>query len=132
MEWDVKDPTHRRVLETARAWGVSPSRFLGAEPRVVVHRTDIGGFIHVHEAEWTVEDREAALALQDYEASLCSGCGQPLEETTKPEREYAYKAQLPIRCHYCTAASRGQAEYDDSEHSHALHFPVKLRSSEEP
>lgn len=123
MKWDINDPDHRRVLETARAWGVSPSRFMGHESVVIEER--IGAqTIYTREPEWKHEDREAAIALQDYEASLCSGCGQPLQQTSDPDKEFAYKASLPIRCHYCTASGRGQEAYEKTEHPHALHFPV--------
>jgi hypothetical protein len=126
VKWDINDPGHRRALETARAWGVSPSRFLGEES-LVVSETTGNQTVYTRSSEWKDEDRQAAMALQDYEASLCSGCGHPLEETTDPDKEYAYKAALPIRCHYCTAAAIGQEDYKESPHSEALHFPVELR-----
>lgn len=126
MKWDIKDPAQRRVLETARAWGVSPSRFMGEESQVISQTYGHQTFFQ-KEPEWKDDDRDAAMALQDYEASLCSGCGHPLEETTDPEKEYAYKAALPLRCHYCTAAARAQEDYRDNPHSEALHFPIELR-----
>lgn len=46
-------------------------------------------------------------------------CGHPLEETTSiladpfnPSGEYKYVANLPVRCHACTALNLRQKEYD--------------------
>jgi len=90
---------------------------------------DISGAqtVYTSAPEWTAEDREGAVGLMDYEASLCSGCGNPLEETSMLEREFAYRAEPPILCHYCVAVSSGQAAHEDHPHADALHFPVKLR-----
>jgi len=98
------DPTLRAVVKAARAWGISPSRFMGAR-HVVTYEYDIGGRITraIETPEWTEEDRELAFALEEYEAGLCPGCNQPLDETTKPEHADAYQPNPPERCHYCTA-----------------------------
>jgi hypothetical protein len=64
------------------------------------------------------------MALAVYESGLCSGCGDPLEQTTKAEHEYAYVPKPPIRCHRCTAADRGADQYRDSPHPAALRVPV--------
>ena len=99
-----------RLLRAARAWRVAPTVFLG-------HRT-------VATAEWTPADTELALELEDYEAGLCPGCNQPLAETTQPDRVDAYRPDLPIRCHYCTA----QAVVSSVDHARpeGLLFPLIL------
>lgn len=69
----------------------------------------------------------AAQALTVYEDSLCEGCGQPRSQSMAPENEYRYHADVPIRCHACTAISARAAEYADARHPRALHFDVALR-----
>ncbi|MGW6913706.1 hypothetical protein ACWGB8_07790 [Kitasatospora sp. NPDC054939] len=54
---------------------------------------------------WTDSDRAWALALLQVEDETCSGCGQPLAESTDPDSEYRYVAEV-IRCHACTTAGR--------------------------
>ena len=99
------DPALRAVVKAATARGISPSRFMGAK-RVVTHEYDAAGRLvrSTETPEWTAEDRELAFALMEYEAGLCPGCQHPLDETSKPEHEGAYRPDgPPIRCHYCTA-----------------------------
>lgn len=71
---------------------------------------------------WTETDTLLAVALVEYEAGLCSGCGHPLEEST-PER-HRFEAPPPKRCQACTAISRRREQYtgDEVKHQHALHF----------
>jgi hypothetical protein len=136
MEQTVADsPELRFALITARAWGVSPSRFLGRElvqttsyfygldGRLVTSRTTT-------EAEWTEDDRRMAMELQDWEATLCPGCQSPLSETTSPENETGYVAGLPVRCHRCTASAKAMKPYEESEVPSALFLPVVLRGTE--
>jgi hypothetical protein len=116
----------RAQLRTARAWGVSPGRFLGREPARRIIRDDLGRPVRVEtEPEWTGEDRDLALALTIYEADACPGCGQPLAETTLPEREGRYRAGLAVRCHHCTASALGAEKYRDSSQPQALLIPVE-------
>jgi hypothetical protein len=121
------DPALRAVLETARTWGVSPSRFMGREPHVTVVPLQDGGWRHVREPEWTDEDRDMALALAAYESDLCPGCRHPLSETTRPEREELYVPAQPIRCWRCTAASIAGDAYAEERHASALLLQVDLR-----
>jgi hypothetical protein len=115
----------RAQLRTARAWGVSPGRFLGREPARRFVRDDLGRVARIEvEPEWTDEDRGLALALTVYEADACPGCGQPLSETTRPEREGRYRAGLAVRCHHCTASALGAEPYRDSPQPNALLIPV--------
>jgi hypothetical protein len=120
------DPGLRVAVKTARAWGVPLSRLMGREPaqRIVRDRFNVPARIE-SEPEWTQDDRDLAIALTLYEADACPGCGQPLCETTRPEREGRYKAGLAVRCHHCTAAAIGGEKYAESPQSSALLIPVE-------
>lgn len=108
---DDTDPL-RRLLRAARSWRVAPTVFLG--------RIRPG-------TDWLPEDTELALALEEYEAGLCPGCQQPLEETSKPEHSDAYRPEEPIRCHYCTAqALVSEMAEKQHERTAGLLFPLTL------
>jgi hypothetical protein len=124
------DPGLRRVVEVARAWGVSPRRFLGWEPtRTIRYEQGLGSGAAVitTEPEWSDDDRDLAAGLLDYEAGLCPGCRHPLAETTMPEREFAYVAEPAVRCHRCTASAQASEVYAESPTASALLIPVELR-----
>lgn len=130
----ANNPQLRFTLETARAWGVSPSRFLGREQvRTVQHEYDLMGnlvrSVETMEPEWTDEDRTMAMELQDYEAGLCPGCRYPMAETTAPENEFAYQAELPLRCHRCTASERAMKAHEGKEAPSALYMQIALRGA---
>lgn len=91
----------RAELETARAWGVPRSIFLG--------RTVADG-----DPLWLDDDRDWALALHLLEADTCDGCGQPRSESTLPENEYGYSV-VPIRCHSCAALRRASRSWLDGQ-----------------
>lgn len=57
------------------------------------------------EALWTAEDRAWAMALLEYEADTCSGCGQPHSESTLIENEFRYESTALV-CHACRAVAR--------------------------
>jgi len=123
------------ALRAARAWGVSPQRFLGWEPETVtvVERDSAGRVVRTisrAEPEWGDEDRDLAVALLDFEAGLCSSCRTPLVETTDAQHEDAYRADPAIRCHRCTAIIRGSEMYRDAPQPGALLIPVHLRERE--
>ena len=127
----VESPQLVAVLQAAARWGVSPARFLGWEP-VVTTRYEYNGnhlarTVTTTEPEWKDEDRELALALQLYEAGCCSGCGDHMSITTKPENEDLYRAGPDIRCHRCTATAQMAEKYQEASHPEALTFPVELR-----
>lgn len=64
------------------------------------------------EALWTAEDRTWAIALLEYEAEICSGCGQPRSESMAIENEFRYRPTV-LRCHACNTVAReadGQVE----------------------
>lgn len=127
LEQIKADPALRVAVETARAWGVSPGRFLGREPAVTVTPTQDGGFRVARAPEWDDEARGLALALAAYEAELCPGCRQPLAETTAPENEGRYVAAAPVLCHRCAASSMAGEAYQDHPHASALLLQVELR-----
>lgn len=131
------DPGLRAVLRTARAWGVSPGRFLGREPAraYTVERDDLGRVARVVEhtdPEWDDEGRRLALALAMYEADLCSGCGLPRYETNDPANEFRYVPMQAVRCHACTALEVGSKPYAGSPQPSALYIPVELMPTVEP
>lgn len=115
---------HRAEIEAARAWGVSRRRFLGWEPkRLTTYEHDDDGrlvrSVTEVEPEWTDKERAWAFALIEEEADTCSGCGQLLSETTRPEAEGGYDAGA-VRCHACTQVHKAQAPYVE-------HDPMSLR-----
>lgn len=127
----INEPGTLAELRAARAWGVSWSRWCGTRPTTTTtyEYDDQGRVVRtvaVSDPDWTDLDRRAALALHAYEQDLCSGCGQPLSETTKPERDGQYLPLAAVRCHFCTAAEMGRAAYQDNSHAAALHVPVRL------
>jgi hypothetical protein len=69
------------------------------------------------------------VALTLHEATLCAGCGHPVEESMSAEadpgnqdRLWHYEAPLPHRCHACTAIEVQQAAYVEAENPRALRF----------
>lgn len=67
------------------------------------------------------------VALATYRADQCPGCSGQLTETTAADAEHRYVADLPHRCHRCTAIAIKQGEYKDAPHPHALLYPVRTR-----
>lgn len=132
MKLNAEHPVDRAVLETARSWGVSPSRFLG-EPKedvTVYTRNDNGEIVRsstFKAREWTDDDVEGALSLHKWESGLCPGCKKPMSECMAPENEFRYEATDPVRCHACTTRSAASEGYRESPHPSALFIPVELR-----
>lgn len=79
------------------------------------------------EPEWDEESRAVAVTLIDLEADTCTGCGQPLSETLKPEAAGAYEVPLPSRCHACDELFHRQKDYAEVPHLHALRFGVRRK-----
>lgn len=83
--------------------------------------------VTVRESEWDDEERGTVLALLDYEASTCVGCGGYLPETT--DEDAKFDASPPVRCHRCTALQVKQKEYADQRTPGALvMWPVKAKN----
>lgn len=95
--------------------GISPRRFEGWEPQRSTTVTMLddegrpsGWSTHV-ESEWDAEDRAIVLALLDYEADLCGGCGQPLSESLHVEgRPDPVYENFTVTCMGCKAKERGE------------------------
>ena len=67
-----------------------------------------------------------------YEADVHEACGHLLSESTSIEAdkdnvkgEFYYEAEIPIRCHACTAAAAMHKEYGGDNYDSARLFPVK-------
>jgi YD repeat-containing protein len=134
LDYSVNDPAIRELLEAARAWGVSPRRFLGWEPgqTTVYEYDDLGRVARATtttEPEWDSEQRRAVLDLLALEAGQCPGGKHQLSETTLPENEDAYVAGPAVRCHYCTASDRAAKAYEDSPSPQALLIPIQLKGT---
>ena len=108
---DPKDGL-RYALRAAKAWRVPPTVFLGERA--------------VDTAGWTERDSVYAMALEDYEAGLCGGCGGDLAETTKPGNQGRYVGKMSAVCHRCVAL----AVAADNNHPHpgALSYSVDLKT----
>lgn len=96
--------TLRREVEAARAWGVPRSAFLG----------------------WAEDDRAWAIALLEYEADICSGCGQPRSESMDPANQFKYESEA-LRCHGCSAVARESENWTDPKHNKGLMIGVTLK-----
>jgi hypothetical protein len=122
------DPGLRELLRAARSWGVPPSRMLGRRTAgLVIERDEAGRQVRHMIPPWPLADVALALALEQFDAETCSGCGHPLSETTDPRNEGRYRTDLPVRCHACTALAYGAEPYQQNPHPHALRFGVRLR-----
>jgi hypothetical protein len=77
------------------------------------------------EPEWDDAERAWAIALLEVVADTCPDCGQPRDESTHEDAEGAYEADLPTRCHACTALHKAMARYSESDPG--LQFEVRRR-----
>lgn len=57
-----------------------------------------------------------ALAWQQIENGLCSGCKGDLAETTDPDNEDTYEGHV-LRCHKCAARERAVKEFSSQDGS---------------
>lgn len=57
------------------------------------------------DGSWSDEDRAYALAWQQYQRELCSGCGHDLAVSMAKANQFAFGAEV-VRCHACAAKSR--------------------------
>lgn len=53
------------------------------------------------------------LALQVYRDGLCPNCSGVLADTTHPDNEGRYKADLPVQCFRCLAVGLSHDAYRD-------------------
>lgn len=80
--------------------------------------------------EWLDEDQDAALEWQEYDASLCSGCHHPRDESFAKENDDKYTAEV-LTCHACAskdrlAHNRSQSREKDTPPPAGEYFTVRL------
>lgn len=82
--------------------------------------------------EWDEVSYAAALAWQTRRDRRCGGCGQPLDESTDPDRRDAYEAHQ-LHCGGCAAIARGERRLSESAgQDRTAHDGVKWRVVEDP
>ncbi len=94
------------------------------------HRSRRGAAYAVtrREVEWDDDQQAWMLALAEYRAQTCSGCGGYLPDTTHPDRALdGYVAGPPVRCGGCTALHREFPMYEKAEQPQALRFGIQPR-----
>ncbi len=134
----------RRRLQTAREWGASPREFDGWTPQEVHEHFDVEGnltgtTVVTRESAWDDVSRGRALALAEYEASLCPcGCGQPMEKAHDPKSVWvvekftcmAAKAQARVEREYAKRHKNAAEGHDDGLNWYARPYdPERDRSA---
>lgn len=107
-------------------------RFDGWEPSTVTdyEYDDAGRLVRSvaeREPEWDEPERAWVLALADYRAQVHEACGTFLPDATRLEDDGAFRAELPVRCHVCTARAQAMTAHmkgNSSPHPEALLWPV--------
>jgi hypothetical protein len=66
------------------------------------------------------------LALEVHRQSHCSGCGQPLSESTHIDNDGQYRAE-DYRCFGCAAIAHGSKKYREDDAASAVRYKVSLR-----
>src|SRR5574338_721003 len=103
----------RLLLKTATALGLPVS--------VVQGRCKPGD-------RWLPSDTIAALAWQSFTDSLCPSCGNSRHESMDPDSDGEWWADLPMRCHACTAIAARAKEYREATAPEALAFSAERRA----
>jgi hypothetical protein len=109
---------------------VAPSRLHGREPRQVTtyeydEHNRLVRSVTVRESEWTAQDLAEAMALLKVEADTCSGCGEPLSESTDPEASGGYDVDDPIVCFACAPLNKAREYYAKHGMDRGVFFEVK-------
>ena len=109
------DATLRADIETARALGISLRRFLGWEPRTLT--THAGAT--VREPEYDAWERAIQVAYDGWRHSLCSDCGQPLQESlldekVPPDQRPRYRASF-TQCRACEVLELSMAKQAEDD-----------------
>lgn len=88
----------------------------------------------IRQPQWMTEDRILALALDTYERSLCSGCGQPRDRAWHPDMDGWYEAEEVI-CNGCGAIERKAREASAGEGNSTpgrKYYAVDVRPADQP
>jgi len=123
----------RARVAAARALGISSKRFDGWEPKQVTeyeYDEATGRLLRsvtTVEAEWDDDEQALMLALAEYEALTCGGCGGWLPETTALENSDNYAPPKPVRCHGCEAMSIAHEHRGDKKRPGAQRWPSPKR-----
>lgn len=67
------------------------------------------------------------MAWIEVQADTCSGCQQPLSQSTHPDAEGGYEVPDPTRCHSCTVLHKHQAKYEEAGTAPGLLFETTRR-----
>lgn len=88
----------------------------------------LGRVVVPGEPLWLAEDRAWAVALLEYEADMCSGCGQPRSESMDAKHEEDYRPAA-LRCHACASIARASERFAATPHADTkgLMFGVHLK-----
>lgn len=82
------------------------------------------------EAEWDPVERGWMYALAAYRSQVHEPCGTYLPDAIGPDKESAFRAKLPVRCHVCTTrldAINAHVSGPHQAHPEALLWPVVPR-----
>lgn len=81
---------------------------------------------------WGRADGLLAAALVKFEETLCTGCGNPLHESTSADADpdnrdgsHKYVADVPVRCFACTAVAERSKQYEEAKAPQALKFDTE-------
>lgn len=69
---------------------------------------------------WLEEDRDYAVALQEFEDNTCDGCGEQLDVSTDPAHSHQYRLEPPTICWGCMAVRRDLADLGEDPRGPAL------------
>lgn len=75
------------------------------------------------EPAWTEDDIEYVLEWQRMQDALCSGCGQPRDESFSADYADAYVASMQ-RCHACAAKERKARDSQSLDEPFGLYAAV--------
>lgn len=64
-----------------------------------------GRILRDGEPLWRQDDTDLAVALLEYEAERCPGCGHSRAESMDPAHEFDWRVE-PARCHACATRER--------------------------
>jgi hypothetical protein len=111
-------------VKAAQQLGISVRRFDGWEPTTYYEYDDEGRLVSsTPEPEWDERQQAYMLALLEYEARICPGCGHPLYISGDEEHNWDVE---PIRCWACDAVAQARAK-DERLRPEALHWHSRRR-----